>query len=238
VRAFLVVIGLLVASHARADAPEPPCPGCTLDVPESKTAMPLLVVLHGDHETAAAAVARWKAPALARGWAVLGIQCPEKEKLCRMGQWYMFNPKPSWIEGFVATVESKLSIDSKRIYLAGWSGGSTYIGMRADKWTKFAAVVFHGGGRKPLSGSCPKKLPAYFLMSATNYFFKYTKLFSEFWKNCKQDRVWDLHKNVKNHVAEGLLLDEAKANEILDWLAPRTREPTAATPEPAKRKRT
>jgi len=238
VRAFgfviVLVIRLLISTYARAEAPTPPCEGCTLDVPQRNTPMPLLVVLHGDHENAAAAVARWKGPALARGWAVLGIQCPEKEKTCRMGQWYMWNPKPSLIEGFVAKVESQLSIDAKHIYLAGWSGGSTYIGMHANRWTKFAAVVFHGGGRKPPTSTCPNKLGAYFLMSANNYFLKYTKMLGEYWKSCKQDRVWDLLNGIKKHEDEGRALDEAKAIEILDWLAPRARELRAA-PESKKR---
>ena len=227
VRAFVLVIGLAVfaTSHARAEI-TPPCEGCTLDIPERKTPVPLLVVMHGDHETAEAAVARWKAAALSRGWAILGIQCPEKLKACRMGQWYMFNPKPSWVEGFVATVQEKHSIDPEHIYLAGWSGGSTYIGMHAHQWKKFAAVVFHGGGRKPPTSTCPNKLGAYFFMGANNYFLKYTKMLSTYWKDCKQERVWDLQDGIRNHEAEGVALDEAKANEILDWLAPRARKRT------------
>lgn len=218
-----VVCSVVGPAHAETT---PPCEGCTLDVPESKKPMPLLVVLHGDHETAAAATARWKVAALARGWAVLGIQCPEKLKACRMGQWYMFNPKPRWIEDFVATVEKQHSIDPDRIYLAGWSGGSTYIGMHAHEWKKFAAVVFHGGGRKPPTSRCPDNLGAYFLMASSNYFLKYTKMLSTYWKDCKQERVWDFLTDVRNHEAEGRALDEAKAKEILDWLAPRARKRT------------
>jgi len=232
VRALILVLGLLGLEIAHA-APAPPCDNCTLDVPERKTAMPLLVVLHGDHETAAAAVARWRAPALSRGWAILGITCPEKQG-CRMGQWYMWNPKASWIENFVAAVESQIQIDPEHIYLVGWSGGSTYIGMRAHEWTRFAAVVFHGGGRKPATRTCPENVGAYFLMASSNYFLKYTKRLSDYWRGCKQDRVWDFQSDVRNHEAEGRLLDEAKANEILDWLAPHARKPKP----PRHRKRT
>lgn len=189
--------------------------------------MPLLVVMHGDHESAAAAVARWKGPALTRGWAVLGIQCPAQLKACRMGQWYMFNPRPRWLEGLVDSVAAEIQIDPTHVYLAGWSGGATYIGMHAHEWTKFAAVVFHGGGRKPPTSSCPDKLGAYFLMGAGNYFLVHTKKLASYWKSCKLDRVWDFQGDVRNHEAEGRALDDAKASEILDWLAQRSREPAA-----------
>jgi len=72
---FIACVIALLAGM-RADA-SPTCKHCTLDVPRTHDGdVPLLVVLHGDREHAAAAAARWRTAAQKRGWAVLALECP------------------------------------------------------------------------------------------------------------------------------------------------------------------
>ena len=47
-------------------------------------------------------------------------------------------------------VRHRHNTDPTRTYLAGWSGGATYIGYRAAAWSEhFAAVSLAGGGAPP-----------------------------------------------------------------------------------------
>jgi poly(3-hydroxybutyrate) depolymerase len=85
--------------------------------------------------------------------------------------WWQWNGEPSWVIDQVAAVARTTPIDPSRIYLAGWSGGATYIGMHAPAWTTtFAALVIHGGGHEPHADCPARTLPAYFLVViATRY---------------------------------------------------------------------
>src|SRR5689334_23255801 len=123
---------LLVASTAHATI-EPPCKGCLLDVPKSDTPLPMLVVMHGDREAAPAAHARWRAAAKQRKWVLLSLDCPVDEGCTKAKEhsWWQWGGEPQWIVERVADVRERVAIDPARIYLAGWSGGATYLGMRA-----------------------------------------------------------------------------------------------------------
>src|SRR5215212_6211764 len=137
-----------------------PCAGCALDVPRRHGRVPLLVIVHGDHESANAAADRWRQAARARSWAVLSLQCP-----CESESWYKWDGSPSWIRAQIDAVARQIAVDRDRIDLIGWSGGSTYIGMNATAWpNEFAAAVIHGGGQPPDDDDCPSHLPAYFLV--------------------------------------------------------------------------
>jgi poly(3-hydroxybutyrate) depolymerase len=221
VRAALVLVVMATASVA-AEPPKPPCPRCTLDVPAKHDApVPLLVVLHGDRDHAANAAKRWRAAAKARGWALLSLECP-KEEGCP-GSWWKWNGDPAWLLAQVAAVQSSLEIDPARIYLAGWSGGATYIGMHAPAWPEvFAGVVIHGGGHAP-SAECPARaLPAYFLVGNANPLHHGAVDLRGWFDGCAYDVTWDLVKR-GDHDKEERALTKAKAIAILDWLAARPR---------------
>ena len=205
----------------RADA-SPACKRCTLDMPASHDGdVPLLVVLHGDREHAEAAAARWRGAAKQRGWAVLALECPADQG-CK-DSWWRWNGDPSWLVDQVAAVVKTAPIDPSRIYLAGWSGGATYLGMHAPAWIPtFAAVVFHGGGHSP-GADCPARpLPAYFLVGDRNPLHALVKDLRSWFDNCEQHPVWDLVSG-GDHDKEERALDRKKALSILDWLSDHTR---------------
>jgi poly(3-hydroxybutyrate) depolymerase len=218
---------LLASGPASADKPKPPCTGCTLDVPakapkQTVEPMPLLVVLHGDREHAAPAVARWRAAASKRGWAVLGLECP-KELGCKDSFW-QWNGDPVWVTEQVAKVGKSIAIDPARVALVGWSGGGSYIGLRAQTWpATFSGVVVHGGGMAPMTEGCAKlALPSYFLVGDRNPLHRLAQDLRAHFDGCKQVVVWDLVRG-GDHDREERALDAKKALAILDWLYARPR---------------
>jgi poly(3-hydroxybutyrate) depolymerase len=220
----IVIMTALVAPAARAD-PAPPCTHCTLDVPAARDGepadpRPLLVVLHGDRESAKTAGARWRSAAMQRNWVVLSLQCPTDQG-CR-DSWWQWDGDPKWVMQQVMAITKTTEIDPKRVYLAGWSGGATYIGMHAPQWTPmFAAVVIHGGGHAP-AASCPEHpLSAYFLVGDANPLHHLMKDLRAWFDDCHQPVKWDLLRGA-DHERENRALDRKKALVILDWLTNQT----------------
>lgn len=213
----------VVDREHRLVAVEAPCTGCTLEAPARGRAHPLLVVLHGDNESATTAAARWRATASKRGWAILSLQCPVARG-CTETSWYKWAGSPRWVFDQIEAVESRTSIDPRRIYLVGWSGGASFIGSNVPAWTaKFAAMVFHGGGQPPLDNACPEHaIPSYFLVGDRNPAHGAAQRLRDYLRDCGQELRWDLRSGA-DHAAEDRALDRTTANRILDWLASHTR---------------
>jgi poly(3-hydroxybutyrate) depolymerase len=214
----------------RVVTPEPPCAKCTLDAPAiARGPLPLLVVLHGNHEDAATAAKRWNEIAIERGFAVLALHCP-RDAGCADGKWYRWASTPAWVQKQVTKLSRDLVIDPSRTYLAGWSGGASAIGMHAPAWDRmFAAVVIHGGGQAPLgSDACPERpLPAYFLVGDENPAHPAAKRLRDYYRRCGQDITWDLLPGA-DHSREDRALDRDKAAQIIDWLEAHARRPNVS----------
>lgn len=178
---------------------------------------PLLVVLHGDREPAATAGARWQAAAKDRGWLVLPLACPT-DLGCK-GKWWEWGGATSWLRDRVDDFAKSAKVDRDHVYLAGWSGGASFIGLHAQDWAgTFAGVVLHGGGLAPSSDACPTSaLPAYFLVGDANPLHHLAIDARRWFERCKQPIVWDLIPK-GDHDREDRALDRKKAAAILDWL--------------------
>jgi poly(3-hydroxybutyrate) depolymerase len=222
----VVLLSLLVACREAASEAEPisaPCEGCLLDVPDRRGPVPLVVLMHGDDEQASKWFERWREPALAQGFAVLALQCPE-ELGCKESCWYRWGGDPRWVIEQVAEVEQRVKIDRSRTFLVGWSGGATYIGLNAERWHRhFAAIAIHGGGVVPKHGRCPSRaVPAYFFVGDRNMHHGATKRLHDYFERCGSETRWDLIEGA-DHDEEDDALDARKAGEILEWLAERAR---------------
>ncbi len=205
-----------------------PCKGCLFLPPaEGATIAPLLVVLHGDAPGGKTPlVKRDSAPfveaAIERGIAVLAPMCP-KDQGCLVGsfwQWSQGDP-PAWIVLQIEAVRKKSSIDPNRIWIAGWSGGASFLGYHYPRLAEhYAAVIFAGGGMPPASKACaPCSPPAYFLVGDKNPLHHLAKGLKENILSCTKDVTWDLLPG-KDHAGEWRTLsNKTKAGELLDWLA-------------------
>lgn len=166
---------------------------------------PALIVLHGDRETAAAAAARWRAAVRERGWILIAPDSPNKER-----SWWQWDGDPAFLHA--------LTRDATKLYVAGWSGGASYLGSHAAK-LDVAGIVIHGGGMPPRSQVCPAHpLPAYFLVGDANPLHGLAKELRGYLDACHEDLVWDLVSH-GDHDREARALDKAKALRILDWLS-------------------
>src|SRR5438132_7692592 len=205
-----VVMTLLVVTQAATAAP-------VFEAPTGKDPVPLVVVLHGDREHAAAAAARWRAAVKRRGWALLALECPH-ELACR-DSFRQRDGDTSWVRAQVAAVAAERAIDGKRVFLVGWSGGGSYIGRRAQAWAPtFAAIVIHGGGIPPADAACGDPLPVYFLVGDHNPLHHLAKALRAYFDGCKQTVEWDVIAGA-DHAGEAAALTAKQADAILAWLA-------------------
>ncbi|HRI68157.1 MAG TPA: hypothetical protein PK156_28200 [Polyangium sp.] len=218
------------ASAIRTDYP---CKGCLYwPPPENAQNSPLLVVLHGDAPGGKTPlVKRDSEPfvkvAVERGISVLAPMCP-KDEGCRVGsywQWVDGDP-PAWIAKQIDAVRRDFSLDADRTWIAGWSGGASFLGyhyMRLGE--RYAAVVFAGGGIAPAAKTCAScSPPAYFMVGDKNPLHHLAKDLKTNVLSCTKDVTWDLLPG-NDHAGEWRSLGRTgKVGEILDWLAkhPRT----------------
>jgi poly(3-hydroxybutyrate) depolymerase len=218
-----VLLALLLAPSAASAATvtDVPCTGCRAAYTPSADPLPLLVVLHGDWGVGPAdLVTAWEKHAAKRGLAVLALKCPV-DRGCK-GSWWQWNGDPAWIAQQIDAFEKKQSVtvDRKRIYLAGWSGGASYMGMRAQTFQQtFAALVYHGGGIAPGGPCAPASAapaPAYFLVGDANPLHHLAVSLKKENEQCGIAVTWKLLAGA-DHTAEWKALD-ANGGAIVEWL--------------------
>ena len=190
-----------------------------VETPPGSDPVPLLVVLHGDHEHAPAAAARWRTAAKHAGWALLALECPSALG-CKDSFW-KWDGDPQWVRDQIDAVAKHRAIDRARIVLVGWSGGASYLGMHAQAWSEVAAIVIHGGGMAPTSADCgDRKPPVYFLVGDKNPLHKLAIDLRDYFQTCKHDVTWDVVKGAE-HDREESALTAKKADAILQWVTTR-----------------
>ncbi len=214
------MLPLLLALHL-VDAP---CAGCRVTLPDDvgQAKTPLLVVLHGDFGAGATAQqAAWEKAALAHGVGVLALQCPVA--LGCKGSWWQWNGDPAWLGAQVDALAKTHPIDRDRVWIAGWSGGASYLGLRAPELAPmFAAVVYHGGGIPwPGQGCEGKRLPSYFLVGDGNPLHGLAVRLRDEHLACHDDVTWKLVPGA-DHDREWKAL-ATNAGTILDWLLTKKR---------------
>jgi predicted esterase len=206
----IAVIAVLAAATTPAAAAI--CKRCVVELPKTTDPIPLVVVLHGDREHAAAAAARWHAAVKQRSWALLALECPA-DRGCKDSFW-QWDGDPSWVTDQIDAVAAQHKISN--VVLVGWSGGASYIGWRATAW-KVAAIVIHGGGMPPSSTDCAKQPPpVYFLVGDKNPLHGLAEHLRDYYTSCHAAVTWDLVSGA-DHGKEEAALTTKKAAAILDW---------------------
>jgi predicted esterase len=206
-----------------------PCEGCRVSVPGVSDPRPLLVLLHGDNETAASMFDAWAPAAEARAIAVLALACPLSEG-CTDKSWWRWNGDPSYLLGEIHQLRSLQRIDPERMWIVGWSGGASYIGYRTQEIERsFAAIVLHGGGIRPADPSCSTpKASVYFLVGDANPLHNLAVQLRDHYASCEHDLTWNLLKGA-DHDGERRALASRRV-AILDWLVGKRRP---AAPDPS-----
>lgn len=222
----VLAVGLAITSAASAKRRVGfPCAGCVLDPPPADAAAPLVVVLHGDAGGGSpdvhGAADVFAKEAAKRGIAVFAPRCPT-DKGCAEGSWWQWEggDPTQWLESQVKAIEATYAIDPDRIFLAGWSGGASYLGWWAGALGgRYAAVAHLGGGIPPRDKACPRcNLPALFVVGDANPLHHLAVGLRDRYLACGADVRWDLHPKA-NHAGEWSAVHATAAPAtILDWL--------------------
>jgi predicted esterase len=202
-RAGLLASTMLVPAAARAaDAGAP---------------RPLLVVLHGDGESAASIEDVWKAAATARGIVLFAPACPRSEG-CTSRSWWKWDGSPAWLLRQIDALAQTHPIDRDRMWIAGWSGGGTYVAWNTQEMERtFAALVIVGGGVRPKDSRCSDpRASVYFLGGDANPLHYLTDELHDFYVRCGHDVKWTVLGGVDHPGERRALVKQREA--ILDWL--------------------
>jgi predicted esterase len=134
-----------------------PCPGCIVEIPDGTDApaapAALIVALHGDEGNPAKVAGVWAPVARKVGFVLFAPRCPKNEGC--PGSWWRWDGSPRWLTNQVAEIGQRVSIDPRRRYLTGWSGGASYLSLHIPELVEtFAAFSLAGGGIADQSMPC------------------------------------------------------------------------------------
>ena len=233
--AVLVLPGAAQAER-RTDVP---CKGCFVDLPAASSApAPLLVLLHGDPPAGsttpdvAGVAALFAKPANQRSIVVFTPRCPKAEG-CTLGSWWQWEKgDPTvWLEAQVSAVETLVAIDPDRIYIAGWSGGASYLGWWASALGgRFAAVAHLGGGIGPPTKACGYcSVPALFVVGDANTYHHLAVGLRDHYVGCGFETKWELHKKAGHPEEWAAVAAPGAADAILGWFLAHPRRCPVAT---------
>lgn len=202
------------------------CRGCRLSLPPGTEPVPLIVTLHGDNQAVATIHEAWTRLGKARGIGVLSLMCPT-ELGCKRSYW-RWNGSPSWVDEQVRSVEATRKLDRERLWLVGWSGGASYIGMRAPAFgARFAAIVIHGGGMAPAASACSAdQPPVYFLVGDKNPLHFLAVMLRDYHVGCGARVTWELLPGA-DHEGEWSAL-ATHGGAIITWLLAHPRAAAAS----------
>lgn len=208
---------------------ELPCASCLRDDPKG-AGRPLVVVLHGDGQTAQAARAPFHALAAERDVALFVPTCPRSEG-CSAGSYWRWNGDPSWLRLRVSEYARAIQSDASRIAVVGWSGGASYLGYRLPELgVEYNVVAFLGGGMAPASPSCEPAAarPTYFLVGDKNPYHGLAKELRAAAERCGYAVSWNLLPGA-DHAGEWRAVSSRdRMGALLDFIVAHPRTPAVA----------
>jgi pimeloyl-ACP methyl ester carboxylesterase len=231
--ARVAIAALLVATvaSAPADTRRPaPCTGCVLEAARASRA--LVVVLHGDDSGAAEIAADWRAAAAAAHVALFAPQCP-RDLGCD-GSWWKWalsdHHDAAWLDRQIEAVRASLGIE--RVYVAGFSGGATYLSAWAPARARdYPAVALVSGGAllsdagsaagsAAGSDGCPVAAQSALLMigSEDDMLDHYVRPWAQRFGRCANTTTaWRILDKLGHHEMHRALADK-RAGEVIEWL--------------------
>jgi pimeloyl-ACP methyl ester carboxylesterase len=166
-----------------------------INVPSNYTAtqaIPLLLALHGDEGTPDYIYSAFKSLQQSSKGAYI-LVAPKAP--FGGGSWYQATTQHTdFVNTVISTVLGLYNIDQDRLWITGWSGGSTFGSYYAIKRQDIlAAVVLHmggggGGAYSPPAGSC--KIPVRFVIGDQDFLYSLAQPFYNTLKQNGHDVVW------------------------------------------------
>jgi predicted esterase len=208
-----------------------PCAGCVTDLPPGDEPVPLLVALHGDEGGPNQVALRlWSQPAEAAGYALLAPRCP-RERGCSSGSWWQWRGDPAWLAEQVEKVRERRALAPGKLFLAGWSGGASYLGLVGARLGAFDGVALCGGGLPPAdeAACAPCPLPVYFAAGSRNPLHALAVSSRDYFTACGHEVRWDFLGPV-DHAGELRAMTPARAADALAWLLQHPRRCAAPSP--------
>jgi len=136
---------------------------------KSGTPAPLIVLLHGSGRNGLSLVDKWKDLAKKEGIILVG---PDSLDTSR---WSSPVDGPDFLRDVVENIKSKYTIDPRRVYLFGHSGGATFaLYMSVLESQYFAATAIHAGAMRrndPAIGQAKRKTPIAIFVGSRDQFF-------------------------------------------------------------------
>jgi hypothetical protein len=218
------------------------CKGCLAAGKDRGTPQPLVVALHGDEGSPAKLMSLWSplaergicrresgdvrlceprgAPGDQKNFWVFAPKCPATEGCA--GSYWRWGADVGWLGKQVDAFKAAHAVDDARIYLAGWSGGATYIAMKSPDWfPRFIALSLAGGGTHPhkqdcfpaTGGACA---PVTFLMGSGNPLFSLAEQARRGFERCGHALDYQLLDGV-DHAGEWRAY-QSRVAKIAWWL--------------------
>jgi poly(3-hydroxybutyrate) depolymerase len=168
----------------------------------------------------------WAPAAEARRLAVLAPSCPRADG-CTSRSWWQWNGEPQYLLEQIRALAVLRPVDAERIWIVGWSGGASYIGLRAQQIDRsFAAVVVEGGGVPPAPAGCSTpKASVHFLVGDANPLHGLAVRLRDYYLGCGHEVIWTLIHGA-DHEGERRAASSRRA-AILDWLVTKRLQGTA-----------
>jgi poly(3-hydroxybutyrate) depolymerase len=139
------------------------------DSVKSGTPAPLIVLLHGSGHNGLSLVDKWKDFAAKESIIIVG---PDSMDPAR---WASPVDGPDFLHDLVESIKSKYTIDPRRVYLFGHSGGAIFaLYMSLFESQYFAATVVHAGAlhqRDPAISLAKRKTPIAIFVGTRDPFF-------------------------------------------------------------------
>ena len=136
---------------------------------KSGTPAPLIVLLHGSGHNGLSLVDKWKDLAAKEGVIIVGPDSMEPAR------WASPVDGPDFLHDLVENIKSKYTIDPRRVYLFGHSGGAVFaLYMSLFESQYFAAAAVHAGalGRQdPAISLAKRKTPIAIYVGTRDPFF-------------------------------------------------------------------
>ena len=135
-----------------------------------KTAVPLMVTLHGSGRNGLSLVEKWKDLADTEGLIVVGPDAINSQG------WNVPQDGPDFLHALVDALKTRYPINPRRVYLFGHSAGASmglYMSLYESEY--FAATAVHAGSLRPetypLIAFAKRKIPIFIMVGTADPFF-------------------------------------------------------------------